>query len=157
MFPRVILSLVLCTAVTLGAFPAVGMKENLAPASFDSYEITLVDGETLNMRLLSGRIIFDSSRNQKFYVTLSKTKNKRPVKTFTVSGGTFDVEVASLMDENGQLMNVMKKLPVQDIFKARQDFLQNVEDGDEYDARYVLTDEGREYLNSLLEAEDGSD
>ena len=64
---------------------------------------------------------------------------------------------ASLMNENGQLMNVMKKLPVQDIFKARQDFLQNVEDGDEYDARYVLTDEGREYLNSLLEAEDGSD
>ncbi len=64
---------------------------------------------------------------------------------------------ASLMDENGQLMNVMKKLPVQDIFKARQDFLQNVEDGDEYDARYVLTDEGMEYLNSLLEAEDGSD
>ena len=63
---------------------------------------------------------------------------------------------ASLMNENGQLMNVMKKLPVQDIFKARQDFLQNVEDGDEYDARYVLTDEGREYLNSLLEAEDGS-
>ena len=51
---------------------------------------------------------------------------------------------ASLMDENGQLMNVMKRLPVQDIFKARQDFLQNVEDGDEYDARYVLTDEGRE-------------
>ncbi|MCR4730865.1 MAG: leucine-rich repeat protein [Saccharofermentans sp.] len=100
MFPRVIISLVLCTAVTLGAFPAVGMKENLAPASFDSYEITLVDGETLNMRLLSGRIIFDSSRNQKFYVTLSKTKNKRPVKTFTVSGGTFDVEVASLMDED---------------------------------------------------------
>ena len=64
---------------------------------------------------------------------------------------------ASLMDENGELMNVMKKLPVQDIFKARQDFLQNVEDGDEYDARYVLTDEGREYLNSLLEAEDGND
>jgi hypothetical protein len=69
----------------------------------------------------------------------------------------FFLEVkASLMDENGQLMNVMKKLPVQDIFKARQDFLQNVEDGDEYDARYVLTDESMEYLTGLQEAEDGS-
>ncbi len=100
MFHRVILSLVLCTAITLGSFPAVEMKENFAPAAFDSYGITLVDGGTLNMRLLSGRIIFDSSKNQKYYVTLSKTKNKRLVKTFTVGGDTFDVEVANLMDDN---------------------------------------------------------
>ncbi len=64
---------------------------------------------------------------------------------------------ASLVDENGKLMNVSKKLSVQDIFKARQAFLENVEGGDDYDVRYILTDGGREYLNKLLEASDGSD
>ena len=100
MISRVILSLVLCTAITLGSFPVAGKQETFAPASYDSYEITLVDGGLLKMRLLSGRIVFDSSENQKYYITLSKAKNKRLVKTFTVSGGTFDVDVANLMDEN---------------------------------------------------------
>ena len=60
---------------------------------------------------------------------------------------------ASLVDENGKLMNVRKQLTVQDIFKARQDFLENVEGGDEYDVKYVIIDEGREYLQELLEKE----
>ena len=58
--------------------------------------------------------------------------------------------VVSLVDEDGKLMNVKKKLSVQDIFKARQDFLENVEDGDDYDARYVLTEEGKAYLEELM-------
>lgn len=33
-----------------------------------------------------------------------------------------------------------------DIFDMRMDFLDNVEAGDEYDAVYVLTDEGRKYV-----------
>lgn len=57
---------------------------------------------------------------------------------------------ASLVDVNGKLVKVKKKLSVQDIFKARQDFLDNVEDGDDYDARYVLTEEGKAYLEELL-------
>jgi len=100
MISRVIISLVLCTAITLGSFPVAGKQETFAPASYDSYEITLVDGGILEMRLLSGRIVFESGRDQTFYVTLSKAKNKRLVKTFTVGGSTFDVEVASLMDED---------------------------------------------------------
>ena len=56
---------------------------------------------------------------------------------------------AKIIGEDGELLKVAKKLSVQDIFKARQDFLDNVEDGDDYDARYVLTDEGKEYLRSL--------
>ena len=35
------------------------------------------------MRLLSGRLVFDSSENQKYYITLSKAKNKMLLKTFT--------------------------------------------------------------------------
>ena len=97
---RVIISLVLCTAITLGSFPAVGRKETLAPASFDNYEVTLVDGGTLTMRLLNGRILFSSDRNQTFYVTLSKAKTGRNVKTYTVGGNSFDIAVGDRMEEN---------------------------------------------------------
>ena len=58
---------------------------------------------------------------------------------------------ASLLDEDGKVMKVSTKLSVSDIRDKRQDFLDNVEDGDDYDARYVLTDEGMEYLQSLKE------
>ena len=58
---------------------------------------------------------------------------------------------ASLLDEDGKVMKVSTKLSVSDIREKRQDFLDNVEDGDDYDARYVLTDEGMEYLQNLKE------
>ena len=65
---------------------------------------------------------------------------------------------ASLLDEDGKLMKVFKKLAVSDIRDQRQDFLDNVEDGDDYDARYVLTDEGRTYLKQLGKSlEEGGD
>jgi len=58
---------------------------------------------------------------------------------------------SSLLDEDGKVMKVSTKLSVSDIREKRQDFLDNVEDGDDYDARYVLTDEGMEYLQNLKE------
>ena len=58
---------------------------------------------------------------------------------------------ASLLSEAGKVQKVSTKLSVSDIRDRRQDFLDNVEDGDDYDARYVLTDEGRAYLESLKE------
>ena len=58
---------------------------------------------------------------------------------------------ASLLDGNGKVMKVSNRLSVSDIMEKRQDFLDYVEDGDDYDARYVLTDEGREYLKGVLE------
>ena len=58
---------------------------------------------------------------------------------------------ASLLSETGKVQKVSTKLSVSDIRDRRQDFLDNVEDGDDYDARYVLTDEGRAYLESLKE------
>ena len=65
---------------------------------------------------------------------------------------------ASLLTEDGKLMKVSRKLAVSDIRNQRQDFLDNVEDGDDYDARYVLTEEGREYLEQLEKSlEEGGD
>lgn len=64
---------------------------------------------------------------------------------------------ASLLDGDGKVMKVSTKLSVSDIRERRQDFLDNVEDGDDYDARYVLSDEGREYLGQLERLENGDD
>ena len=61
---------------------------------------------------------------------------------------------AKMLDEDGKLMSVSRTLAVSDIQGARKDFLDNVEDGDEYDAHYVLTDEGRAYLDALLKQEE---
>ena len=97
---RVIASLVLIASITLGSVPVTGKQDIFTPASFDSYDVTLVDGETLGMRLSNGRILFNSSANRKYYVTLSKAKTGRQVKTFTVSGDSFNVDAGSLMDED---------------------------------------------------------
>lgn len=56
---------------------------------------------------------------------------------------------ASLLDPDGKLMKVKTSLSVSDIRDRRQDFLDNVDLGDDYDARFVLTDEGRAYLEDL--------
>ena len=42
---------------------------------------------------------------------------------------------AVLIDENDKTMKVSRRLSAGDIRSARQDFLDNVEDGDDYDAR----------------------
>ena len=57
---------------------------------------------------------------------------------------------ATILDEDGETVNVSKKLSVKDIFKSRKDFLDNVEDGDDYDALYVLTDKGQAYAETLM-------
>lgn len=64
------------------------------------------------------------------------------------------VLTAKLLDEDDNLMQTMRVLSFSDLRTARQDFLDNVEDGDEYDARYVLTDEGRAYLDALQKQEE---
>lgn len=60
---------------------------------------------------------------------------------------------ASLLDTNGRVMKVKNSLSVSGIRDRRQDFLDNVVDGDDYDARYVLTEEGRKYLEQLERGE----
>lgn len=53
---------------------------------------------------------------------------------------------ATLLDENGNPYQVHKKMSAGDIFEARKDFLDYVEDGDNYDTCYIITDQGREWL-----------
>ena len=90
---------------------------------------------------------------------MGKTKKKAEPKTMELEEMNILLRIpkdavaldvtASLLAEDGKLMKVSRKLAVSDIRNQRQAFLDNVEDGDEYDARYVLTDEGREYLEQL--------
>ncbi len=53
---------------------------------------------------------------------------------------------ALFLDDNDELTTVCKTLNLCDIQEARKDFLENVEDGDDYDALYVFTDKAREWL-----------
>ena len=64
---------------------------------------------------------------------------------------------AVFLDDNDELATVCKTLKLRDIQEARKDFLENVEDGDDYDARYVLTDEGREWLEEFRRAHSEDD
>ena len=99
---------------------------------------------------------------------MGKTKKKAEPKTMELEEMNIFLRIpkdavalevtASLLAEDGKLMKVSKKLAVSDIRDQRQDFLDNVEDGDDYDARYVLTEEGREYLEQLEKSlEEGGD
>ena len=56
---------------------------------------------------------------------------------------------AVIIDENDKAVKVSRKLSADDIRKARQDFLDNVVLGDDYDARFVLSEEGKKYLERL--------
>lgn len=67
--------------------------------------------------------------------------------------GTLKLEIIATMfgevNKNTKLVEVSRELNIDEIFQARQDFLEYV--GDDFDAVYTLTDEGREYLQSLKE------
>ena len=58
---------------------------------------------------------------------------------------------AVIINEDDKPVKVSHRLSAEDIRTARQAFLDNVEDGDDYDARFVITEEGMEYLKSLEE------
>ena len=61
---------------------------------------------------------------------------------------------STMLDENGELIRVTRKISVSEIHQYRQDFLDNVELGDEYDAVYTLTDKGRAFAEALLGADE---
>ena len=61
---------------------------------------------------------------------------------------------AIMLTNDDSQMTVHKVLDPDDIRQARQDFLDYVEGGDDYDARYVITDAGRAYLEQLEKERD---
>lgn len=54
---------------------------------------------------------------------------------------------------NGKLEEAHMDMTAEAFRQARQDFLDNVEGGDEYDAVYMLTDEGLAYLEQKEKGE----
>lgn len=60
-----------------------------------------------------------------------------------------DLTVTVNYIEDGKVVTAIKHLSVADIHEARQAFLDNVELGDDYDARYVLTEEGKQLAEKL--------
>ena len=66
-----------------------------------------------------------------------------PKDTVTVS---FDAKLL----QDGKLVEAHMDMTPEEFRQARQDFLDEVEAGDEYDKLYALTAEGREYAEKLL-------
>jgi len=57
-----------------------------------------------------------------------------------------------ILDEDGNLQEVVAEFSASDIREARQAFLDNVEFGDDYDAIWQLTEKGRRQLAEMKEA-----
>lgn len=63
---------------------------------------------------------------------------------------TVTVSVTAKMIQNGKLIEAKMDMPPEDFRQLRQDFLDEVEAGDEYDDVYTLTEEGERYADMLL-------
>lgn len=62
---------------------------------------------------------------------------------------TFKMKIECVVIIGGKEQKVHKELMLDEINKAREDFLEYVEDGDDYNAHYELTDEGRKLLEQM--------
>lgn len=60
------------------------------------------------------------------------------------------LKIIATIDVDGKDIKVKKKLNKDEIDALRKDFLFYVDGGDDYDAKYVLTDAGREYIEKLM-------
>lgn len=61
---------------------------------------------------------------------------------------------ATILNDKNELEHVSRKLSLNEIILARNDFLTYVAGGDDYNATYVLTDDGKAYVESLRKDED---
>lgn len=117
MFLRAAASIILSVSVLLGALPfgsfevfekdftggpdsLIDMKGDFKAASYDNYEITLADGETVAIYLLGASIDFESSVDRDYEVAIVKVENSRNVKTFYEGGESFSIELADYLDED---------------------------------------------------------
>ena len=57
--------------------------------------------------------------------------------------------IASVVNDDMSIDTVERTIPMSDLLQARKDFLENVQDGDDYDAVYTLTDAAKEYLSKF--------
>ena len=105
MFLKAVASIILCASLFLGSFPIgaypfTDRKGVFKPASYEGYEITLVDGETIGMHIVGSSIAFDSSVDRKYNITIYKAESMRTVKNFPGAGRSFSVDVGSAIKED---------------------------------------------------------
>ena len=62
---------------------------------------------------------------------------------------------AHVMSDTGDIIKVQKQLSPSELRQARADFLDEVVLGDDYDAKFVLTEDGRAFAEQLSITEDG--
>lgn len=60
-----------------------------------------------------------------------------------------ELTITAKIIEGDKVVEVQGVYNVSEIFQARQDFLDNVDFGDDYNATYALTDKGMAYLEEL--------
>lgn len=67
---------------------------------------------------------------------------------------TVSCSVTAKMLVNGKLEDAHMEMTPEEFRQARQDFLDEVEAGDDYDSVYALTEEGKAYVEKLLGREE---
>lgn len=61
-----------------------------------------------------------------------------------------ELTITAKIIEGDKVVKVQGVYNVDEIFQARKDFLDYVDGGDDYNATYSLTDEGRAYVEELI-------
>ena len=89
------------------------------------------------------------SETDKKYVSIDNLINiimKVPI------GTAYLMVSAKSFNQDGEPISYEMKMDSEMIAEARQDFLDNVEDGDDYDRRYIITDYGRATLEQARQS-----
>lgn len=68
----------------------------------------------------------------------------------TIPENATKLKIIATVEIDGKKQKVSKKINKKEIQEARQNFLFFVEDGDDYNAPYVLTDRGKEFVKKLI-------
>lgn len=58
---------------------------------------------------------------------------------------------AKTIGKDDEVQKYQSEMSLADIFAARNDFLDNVECGDDYDAVYTLTEKGRKMVEAMMD------
>ena len=104
MFLKALASIILCFSFIFGSIPGISLPEvpkkaEFVSASFDGYVITLADGVLLDLRVSGPDVIFTSSEDRHYNITLFDIENNRVIRNFSEGGESFSVEMASYMNE----------------------------------------------------------
>ena len=105
MFLKALASIILSISFLIGGLPVTtfsgsSKKADFAPASFDTYEITLADGSHIKIMLVGANVIFESDVDREYYISLAKTDGNRTVRKFSESGESFSIEMATYMSDD---------------------------------------------------------